>query len=354
MWQLLCRALLTVFVLASVALPTAFAQGRSAGVAESWTSPRTPGGRPDLQGTWTTQTFTPLERPEHLAGKEFFTEEEATALHQQLTAVGVDPSARDAVNIEDDDARERRLYQVNRDPSYVHYDNQIWLRTPVPKGLSSPRTSLITRPRNGRIPPLTQAAEQRAVAAAEVRRQRGAFEGYETRPLSERCILWAHEAPPMLPPAYNDIHQILQTKDYIVVFTELSNNPPRIIPLDGRPYASDQIRQYAGDSRGRWEGDTLVVETRHFNDKRRFRGATGALHVVERFTRVAADTIRYTFTVDDPTTWTSPWSGEVPMVKTEERLFEYACHEGNHDVRHILEIYRNLERQAVADASPQQ
>ncbi len=154
----------------------------------------------------------------------------------------------------------------------------------------------------------------------------------------------------MLPPAYNDIHQIFQTPDYIVVFTELRTNPPRIIPVDGRPHISDNIRQFPGDSRGRWEGDTLVVETKNFTDKRRFRGSSGALHVVERFTRVDADTIRYEFTVDDPTTWMSPWSAEIPMVKTEGPMFEYACHEGNYDIRHILEIYRNLERQA-ADAS---
>ncbi|RUA04708.1 MAG: hypothetical protein DSY84_00950 [Candidatus Neomarinimicrobiota bacterium] len=157
----------------------------------------------------------------------------------------------------------------------------------------------------------------------------------------------------MLPPAYNDIHQIFQTPDHVVVFTELNNNSPRIIPLDGRPVISDKIRQFPGDSRGRWEGDTLVVETTNFTDKTRFQRSSEALHVVERFTRVDADTILYEFTVDDPTSWTSPWSAEIPMVKTEGPLFEYACHEGNYDVRHLLEIYRNLEIQAAADASPQ-
>ncbi len=157
----------------------------------------------------------------------------------------------------------------------------------------------------------------------------------------------------MLPTAYNDIHQIFQTPDHVVVFTELSNNSPRIIPLDSRPPISDKIRQYPGDSRGHWEGDTLVVETTHFTDKTRFRGSSAALHVVERFTRADADTVLYEFTVDDPTYWTSPWSAEIPMVKTEGPMFEYACHEGNYDIRHILEIYRNLERQAAADVSGQ-
>ena len=154
----------------------------------------------------------------------------------------------------------------------------------------------------------------------------------------------------MLPPAYNDILQIFQTPDYVVVFTELSTTLPRIIPLDERPHNSDRIRQFVGDSRGYWEGDTLVVETANFVERRSFRGSTGFRHVVERFTRVDADTIRYEFTIDDPTTWTSSWSGEVPMIRTEGPMFEYGCHEGNHDIRHILEIHRNLDKQAAAAA----
>ena len=199
----------------------------------AWSVPRTPDGRPDLQGYWTTQTFTPLERPDHLAGKEFFTEAEAAALQQQLTAEGVDPLARDAINYDDDEAREQRLYQDNRGSNYIHYDNEIWLRTRVPKGLSSRRTSLITDPPNGRVPPVTPEAQARRAAARQRGRRGDPFDGYETRPLNERCYIWPHEGPPMLPPAYNDIHQIFQTPDYVVVYTELSNNGPRIIPLDG-------------------------------------------------------------------------------------------------------------------------
>ena len=155
----------------------------------------------------------------------------------------------------------------------------------------------------------------------------------------------------MLPPAYNDIHQIFQTPDYVVVYTELSNNGPRIIPLDGGAHIPEKIRRLTGDSRGRWEGDTLVVETTNFTSKTRFRGSSAALRVVERFTRVDAETVRYEFTVDDPTYWTSPWSAEIPMVKTEGPMFEYACHEGNHDIRHILEIHRNLDIQAASEDS---
>ena len=322
--------------------------------AAEWILPRTPDGRPDLQGYWTTQTFTPLERPAHLGDREFFTEEETAWLQQQLTAEGVDPSAREILYIEDRGEIERYKYQANRTPDerhHIHYDNEIWLRTPVPKGLSSRRTSLITYPRNGRFPPLTPKAAARAAAATAAQAHPSAFDSHETRPLPERCLAWSHEGPPLIPPSYNDIHQIFQTSDHVVVFTELANNPPRIIPLDGRPHIPDTIRQFPGDSRGRWDGDTLVVETRHYAERRRFRGSGGALHVVERFTRASADRIHYEFTVTDPTTWMSPWGAEIPLVKTDGPLFEYGCHEGNHDIRHILEIHRNLERQTAGETS---
>ena len=344
-------ALVVVVAIGALAVATGRSQAQNEpDDTTSWTVPRTPDGRPDLQGFWTTQTFTPLQRPDHLAEKEFFTEEELAALNEQLTAEGVDPLAGGAINVADAEEREKRLYQTNRDASYIHYDNEIWLRTPVPKGLSTRRTSLVTDPPNGRIPPRTVEAGEREAARRAARQGRGDFDGHELRPLSERCITWPHNGPPMLPPAYNDIHQIFQTPDYVVVFTELSNNMPRIIPMDGRSPISENIRQFPGDSRGRWEGDTLVVETTHFNEKTRFQGSSEALHVVERFTRIAEETIVYEFTVEDPTTWERPWSVEMPMVRTEGPMFEYACHEGNHDIRHILEIYRNLERQAAEEA----
>ena len=227
-------------------------QERAAGTddASAWTMPRLPDGQPDLQGFWTTQTFTPLERPRHLGDKAFYSEEEWASLQAQLTAEGVDPLAGNVINIEDPEEREQRLYQDNRDPSYVHYDNELWLRTPVPKGLSTLRTSLITDPPNGRIPATVPEAEARAQARAEARRGVDPFTGHETRPLSERCIVWPHNGPPMLPPAYNDIHQILQTPDHIVIFTELNNSLPRIIPLDGCPALPETIQLIPGDSRG--------------------------------------------------------------------------------------------------------
>ena len=224
-----------VLAVGAVVLLPSFAIGQpapSGDPTESWTMPRTPDGQPDLQGYWTTQTFTPIERPERFGDQEFLTEEEAALLHDQFTAEGVDPLRRDAIETADPELREQQLYQVNRDPAYVHYDNEIWLRTLVPKGLTSRRTSLITYPRNGRFPPYTPKAAARVAADQAMR---NVFDSYETRPLSERCVVWRHEGPPMLPPSYNDIHQIFQTRDHVVIFTELSTTLPRIVPLDGRP-----------------------------------------------------------------------------------------------------------------------
>ena len=155
----------------------------------------------------------------------------------------------------------------------------------------------------------------------------------------------------MMPPSYNDIHQILQTPDHVVVFTELANNPPRIIPLDERPHIPDTIRQFPGDSRGRWDGDTLVVETRNYAERRRFQGSGGALHVVDALPAPAPIGFTTSSRLPIRTTWTSPWSVEIPLVKTGGPLFEYGCHEGNHDIRHILGIHRNLERQAAGETS---
>ena len=186
----------------------------------------------------------------------------------------------------------------------------------MPKGLSTRRTSLIVDPPNGRIPPPNEQALARTAAARAARGDRGAFDGYEMRPHSERCLNYRYNAPPLQPPSYNDIHQIFQTPTHVVVFTEQSTNGPRIIPIDGRPALSDQIRQWPGDGRGRWEGDTLVVESSRFNDKGAWQGSSGSLKVVERFTRVADDQIHFTFTVEDSATWDQPWSAEIPLMAT--------------------------------------
>ena len=341
------RRVATVLTLTVLAPVLAFgqSQSRAADPEPSWEMPRLADGQPNLQGYWTTQTFTPMERPEYLGDQAFYSEEEWAELHAQLTVDGADPLARFVIEIPDPEERARVIDQSHRDETYVHYDNAVWLRTPVPKGLSTRRTSLVTDPPNGQIPPLNAQGQTRVEARRAARAGREPFDAYDLRPLSERCLYYAYNGPPLQPPSYNDIHQILQTTNHVVIFTEQSNNPPRIIPLDGRPTISEKIRQYPGDSRGHWEGDTLVVESSHFNDRTTWQGSSRDLKVVERFTRRADDRIHYTFTVEDPTTWDQPWSAEIPMMATEGPMFEYACHEGNHDIRHIQEVYRNIELQ---------
>jgi hypothetical protein len=306
--------------------------------ADKWKVPRTPDGHPDLQGIWTTHTFTPLVRPARYASQEFLTDEEAAELAKLLTQEDVDPLAAGIFGASDE---ERRKRVVQNDPT--HYDNALWLATDL-KPLSSNRTSLIYDPPDGKIPPLTPDAVQRAA----VRRAAASFDSYETRPLSERCIMLANEGPPMLPPAYNDVLQIIQTPGYVLVFREMET-APRLISTDGQPHVSENIRRWGGDSRGRWEGDTLVVDTTNFTDRTAFQGSSSALHVVERFTRVSADRILYQFTVDDPNTWTRPWSAEIPMTATKGPLYEYACHEGNYGLPDILRGARFTEKEAARD-----
>ena len=305
--------------------------------ADTWTAARTPDGHPDLQGIWTTHTFTPLVRPARYALQEFLTDEEVAELSTLLTQDDVDPLVAGIFGASDE---ERRKRVVQNDPT--HYDNALWLATPELKPLSSKRTSLIYDPPDGKIPPTTPEARERAAA----RRAAAGLDSYENRPLQERCIIWTHEGPPMLPPPYNDVLQIIQTSSYVVVFRELET-APRLIPIDGRPRLPENIRRWAGDSRGRWEGETLVVETTNFTGKTAFQGASAALHVVERFTRVSADRILYQFTVDDPDTWTRPWSAEIPMTATKGPMFEYACHEGNHGLPNILGGARFAEKEAA-------
>ena len=197
--------------------------------ATEWTVPRTADGRPNLQGIWTSQTYTPLERPVRFADREFLTEEEFAELTEILTADGVDPlGARRAFTTGNDDERRQRTQQA--DPT--HYDNSTWLRTTIPKALSSPLTSLVVDPPDGKIPPLTTEGEARAEARAQLR----GFDSYQNRPHQERCLVWTHEGPPMVPPPYNDLYQIFQIPGYVVLFPELSNNSVRIIPTDGRTH----------------------------------------------------------------------------------------------------------------------
>jgi hypothetical protein len=295
--------------------------------AKTWTLPRTPDGKPDLGGIWTNSTLTPLERPREVAGKEFFTQEEV-AEHEKRELERVNTDRRDGPPDVD----------VNR--SY----NEYWRE----RGTLLLRTSLIVDPSDGRIPPLTPEAQKREAVRAEARRKRGPADSWEDRNLAERCLT---RGAPKLPGGYNNNFQIWQTPQYVGILQEMIHEV-RVIPLDGRPHLDKSVRLWMGDSRGRWEGDTLVVDTTNFNDNVIFNsfnccGAAGAhLHVVERFTRVDADTIDYRYTVDDPTTYARTWTVAVPMKKTEGPIFEYACHEGNYAMPNILRGARAQEKAA--------
>ena len=297
------------------------AQNTSRSKSAAWTPSRTPDGQPDIQGVYTNATYTPFERPADLGDKEFYTKEEAAALAKK---------------------RDDELRAQPKDN--IHYDDAIWQLEKDGKGVTTLRTSIITEPKNGRLPPMTEEGRRRAnerAAAAKV----GAFDSAQRRSLSERCIIWTHEGPPIVPTGYNSHVQIVQGPGYVVLMHEMMRDP-RIIPLDGRPHLSPAIRQLRGDSRGRWEGNTLVIETTNFTSLTAFRGASDAETVIERLTPVDANTIRYEFTVEDPKTWTAPWKGEVPMQRSEDKLYEYACHEGNYGIRNILSAQRQQETAA--------
>jgi hypothetical protein len=288
--------------------------------AKAWNVPRTPDGQPDLTGDWTNATYTPLERPANLGDKAFYTSDEAAAVEKQRVTQFEGQAADN-----------------------IHYDDAIWQNEKYKKGLSTLRTSLIVDPPDGRIPALTEEAARRPQppqAGAPDRRTDSWFD----RTLAERCISWGNDGPPIMPVGYNANLDILQGPGYVVVRTEMIHTA-RLIPIDGvRPHIGANIRLWNGDSRGHWEGNTLVVETSNFNDRVKFRNSTSAIKVIERFTRVGPDAITYTFTVEDPATWTRPWTAEVPMTKTDGPIFEYACHEGNYGLPNILRAARVEEK----------
>jgi hypothetical protein len=297
---------------------------------KNWTVPRTPDGQPDLQGYWTNGSYIPLERPKELGTKEFYTEAEAAALEKKK----VDEDHSQAAND-------------------IHYDNVIWQGDKYAKGAPSLRTSIVFDPPDGRIPPLSAEGQKHAEQLKALARDREAAVSAESRSLGERCITWGADGPPLLGSTYNANVQILQNAASVVVLTEMIHSA-RTIWLDGRPHVSAQIRELAGDSRGHWEGDTLVVDSTNFTNETNFRGppatarqdifSSPQLHVTERFTRVSDDTIVYRFTMDDPGTWTKPWSGETLMHQTKGPIFEYACHEGNYGLTDILAGARAAER----------
>ena len=293
--------------------------------AKTWTAPRTPDGQPDLQGIWSNATITPLERPKELAGKQFFTEQEAGEYEKRILQ---------------ESNKDRRDGDREADVGRA-YNDAWWDRGT--RVVPTRRTSMVVDPADGRVPALTPAAQQREAARIEALRRPA--RGPEDRGLPERCIQWPTAGPPMLPSAYNNNYQILQTPGYVVILIEMIHDV-RIIPLDGRPHLASSIRQWLGDSRGHWEGDELVVDTTNFTDKTPFRGSDRNLHLVERFKRIDAETILYRFTVDDPTAFTKPWSGEAPMTRTPGPIYEYACHEGNYGMTNILSGARADEKAA--------
>ena len=322
-----------VTVIALVALTPIFAAAQSTNTAAP---PRTPWGHPDLQGVWDFSTITPLERPDDVAGKEFLTEEEAANLEQQA----VDRIEHDA-----------RPSIVRTEPLPVTGSvgalNLFWYG-PITKVVESRRTSMITDPPDGKIP-WTPEGENRRAARAEV--QERLAHGPEDRTVAERCILGFNSGPPIVPLGYNQNVQLFQTPDYVVIRTEMVNDA-RIVPLDGRPHIGEDIRQWRGDSRARWEGDTLVVDTANFYHETWMAGSSPNMHLVERFSRVDSDTLLYEFTLEDPITWTSPWTAQVSMRKTEDLIFEYACHEGNIGLYNILAAARAEEKAAAEATNP--
>ena len=293
--------------------------------AQAYKVPRTQDGQPDFQGYWSNTSYTPLQRPENV-DKPFYTKEEAAAALKKAAA----------------DEAEQTVPGTVAD---VHYDfTQFGLDRSQSSLATNLRTSLIVDPENGKLPPLSAKGQAKAAERAEARKRAGGpFDAARNQSLSVRCINMDRDGPPMLAGAYNNNYQILQTKDYVMILVEMLHDV-RIIPLNNRPKLSEGIRQMLGSSQGRWEGETLVVETSNFTNKTAFQGASENMHLIERFTRVSADMIRYEFTVDDPDTWTKPWSAEVPWKKTIGPIFEHACHEGNYGLANTLAGARAEEK----------
>jgi len=322
--NLLAAAMVTAVL---VPRPAISQTGKSkAAPAKSYAVPRTPDGQPDMQGVWSNAVLTPLERPAELKDKEFFTQEEAAAYIKRTIEQG-NKDRRDGSGTVDVDRA---------------YNDFWWDRgTNIVKTL---RTSLITDPPDGRLPALTPAAQKRAAQVKEARRLHPA-DGPEDRPLAERCLVLNSAGPPMSPSAYNNNYQVVQTAKTFVVWNEMIHDA-RVIPLDGRPHVPSSIRLWMGDSRGRWEGDTLVVDTTNFTGRTPFRGSGENLHLTERFTRMDAETLLYQYTVDDPESFTRPWTAAIPSVHTTGPILEYACNEGNYGMSGLLSAARAEEKKS--------
>jgi hypothetical protein len=310
----------------------------------SWTVPRTPDGRPDLQGNWTNNSVTPLQRPKAWAGKTTLNDADLAQLKKlvvEVTEDGGDAQFGDSVI-------ENALAGIKNAPSSDKLTgnyNQFWL---VERTVEDRRTSLLTDPADGRLPPLTQAAQDRQAAAAATASRGRKLDNPEDRGVGERCVNFG---VPKLGAGYNSYYQIVQTPTHVVFMSEMAHDA-RIIPLDNRPHLPASMQLWNGDPRGRWEGDTLVVESTNFSPKSEFRGSRENLRLVERFTRVGPDTLNYEFTVSDPTVWTKSWTAMIPLKRTDDLIYEYACHEGNYrSMEGSLKGTRILEQEAAGRTS---
>ena len=326
-------ALVLLFAQSPASAQTAPTPAKPASTTKAWTPGRTPDGQPNLSGYWTNNTITPLERPKGLGAKEFYTEPELAELmkHEQN---------RVSLNEE-----EGRPTQAGTDDD-VHYDfSQYGLDRGQTKLSWNRRTSLIVGP-EGTVPSMIPEARKRNAAVA-AKNKGHEFDGPENRPLSAQCLVLTQESVPMLPGGYNNNLQIYQGPGYVAILHEM-NHSVRIIPTDGRPHAPSDVRQWRGDPRGHWEGNTLVVDVTNFTERNPFRGSGDKLHVVERFTPVDADTVLYRFTVEDPETWDTPWTAELAMTRTQGPIYEFACHEGNYGLVNTLHGARVAEQDEAA------
>ena len=299
--------------------------------AKPYAAPKTPDGQPDLQGYWTNNTYVQLERPNGVT-KEFYTREEA-----------IENAKRSA-------AREEEQ-TVPGTVGDVHYDfTQFGLDKSQTVLSPNLRTSLITSPANGKIPPLTAEGQKRAADRNAERPRPGTqYDKVQNIAIGSRCI-YQGAGPPMLPPGYNPAYQIVQGPGFVMFLIE-AGHEVRVVPTDGRPHAPESVRSWLGDSKGRWEGNTLVVETTNFNDKVAVRGSSEHLKVTERFTRTGDETIKYEFTMDDPHTWASPWTAELMFTTMDGPIFEHACHEGNYGIMNTLAGVRAEEKRAAEAAA---
>ena len=310
-------------------------------VPDGWTAPRAPDGYPDLQGVWANNSATPLERPEALADRAEFSDEEVAALREAASRhheSGGDAAFGDGVF----QAALENVEEIQSFDGGTGNYSTAWM---VERDFDN-RTSLITDPPDGRVPPMTPESQQRQMAAVAERGRPP--DGPEDVRAQIRCITYGVPRVGGLGAGYNSYYQIAQTPDHVAIYSEMIHDI-RIVPLDGRPHVDEGIRQLHGDARGRWEGDTLVVETTNFSPESNYRGSAEHLRLTERYTRVGPDEIEYEITLEDAATWTRPWTAMVRLTRSEQPVFEYACHEGNYSLEGILAGARAEERRAEAD-----